>query len=163
MFGILHNCVSQHITSADFKQLPVEFKASEHPYTILVERFPSALAFFTSRVKHRWLDSQTAPRHDGELQKQKMLAEKEHALTLVIDLPLLFIHLFWCLFIIRLFTLTSGLPGVGFYRLCFHNFWHNLRKLAKFFIIFKKRINPNPLQSQNIFSLLRTTFLTTCN
>lgn len=74
MFGILHRGVPQHIMNEDSEQAPFEFNASVQPYRILVETFPSALAFFSSLVKHRWLDLHTACGHDGELQKHKMLA-----------------------------------------------------------------------------------------
>lgn len=77
MFGILHNCLSQHTTREDCPQVLFEFNSSLHPYTTLVETFPWLLDFLTSWVKHRCLDSQTACRHDGELQKQKMKAENE--------------------------------------------------------------------------------------
>lgn len=74
MFGILHNCLSQHTTREDCAQVLFKFNSSLHPYTTLVETFPWLLDFLTSWVKHRCLDSQTACKHDGELQKQKMMA-----------------------------------------------------------------------------------------
>ena len=76
MFGILQSSLLQHIVTEDSTHIPLEFNASLQPYIILVETIPSAVAFLTSLVKHRRLDSQTACRHEGELQKHKIPPKK---------------------------------------------------------------------------------------
>ena len=102
MFGILQSCLSQHNIKEDSVQTSLEFNSSLHPYKILDETFPSSLASLRSLVKHRWLDSQTACGHEGELQKHKNRAKNVKENIRSCEVPLYFVLFFLLLLVLSL-------------------------------------------------------------